>query len=118
MISAVCLFGFKLDLRASKDYDGKKLTCQAEVSELLQQLFEYKQETLVTQKMRELIKPENPDNTRVKVEIIIVVKYLLTLQRHDENWSLLDWNCTNWWRNKSKINISNLPKFYCQPIGQ
>ena len=32
-----------------------KLTCQAEVSELLQQLFEYKQETLVTQEMRKMI---------------------------------------------------------------
>ena len=33
-----------------------KLTCQAEVSELPQQLFEHKQETLVTQEMRKVIK--------------------------------------------------------------
>ena len=33
-----------------------KFTCQAEVSELLQQLFEYKQETLVTKEMQKVIK--------------------------------------------------------------
>ena len=33
-----------------------KLICQAEVSELLQQLFEHKQEALVTQEMRKVIK--------------------------------------------------------------
>ena len=32
------------------------MTCQAEVSELPQQLFEHKQETLVTQEMRKVIK--------------------------------------------------------------
>ena len=56
---------FKLDLRASENHDGKKLPCQAEVSELQQQRFEYKQKTLVTQETRKA------DYTTAKLKIYL-----------------------------------------------
>ena len=49
---------------------------------------------------------------------MFTIKYLPILRRHDEIWRLLDWNCTDWWWNSREIKISNLPKFYYQPIGQ
>ena len=51
---------FKLELRASKDYNGNQVDLPREVSKLLQQLFEHKQETLVTQEMRKVIKLKTP----------------------------------------------------------
>ena len=57
MISAV-LFIWYLNLiyELVKITTETELTCQAEASEVLQQFFEHKQETLVTQEMRRVIK--------------------------------------------------------------
>ena len=36
-------------------------------------------------------------------------KYLSTFRRHDENWRILDWNCTNDDKIKEKLNFRICP---------
>ena len=85
----------KLDLRASKDYDGNKVDLPGRSFGTATMNIWAQIKVHGHPGNRKLIKPKNSDNTTAKQEIIFGVKYLPTLRRHDEIWRLLDWNCTN-----------------------
>ena len=85
----------KLDLRASKDYDGIKVDLPSRSFGTATMNIWAQIKVPGHPGNRKLILPKNSDNTTTKLEIIFGVKYLPTLQRHDEIWRLLGWNCTN-----------------------
>ena len=80
----------KLDLRASKDYDGIKLDLRSRSFGTATMIIWAQIKVPVHPGNRKLIKPRNSDNTTAKLEIIFGVKYLPTLWRHEEIWRLLD----------------------------
>jgi len=86
---------FKLDLRASRDYDGIKVDLPSRSFGTATMNIWAQIEVPGHPGNRNLIKPKNSDNTTAELEIIFGVKYLPTLRGHDEIWRLLDWNCTN-----------------------
>ena len=86
---------FKLDLRASKDYDGIKVDLPSRRFGTATMNIWAQLKVPGHPGIRKLIKPKNSDNTTAKLEVIFGVKYLPTLRRHDEFWRLFDWNCTN-----------------------
>ena len=85
----------KLDLRASKDYDGNKVDLPSRSFGTATMSIWAQIKVPGHPGKRKLIEPKNSENTTAKLEIIFGVKYLPTLRRHDEMWRLLDWNCTN-----------------------
>ena len=85
----------KLDLGASKDYDGNKVDIPSRSFGTATMNIWAQIKVPGYPGNRKLIKPKNSDKTTAKLEIIFGVKYLPTLRRHDEIWRLLDWNCTN-----------------------
>ena len=85
----------KLDLRASKDYDGIKVDFPSRSFGTATMNFRAQIKVPGHPGNRKLIKPKNSDNTTAKLEIIFGVKYLPTLRQNDEIWRLLDWHCTN-----------------------
>ena len=85
----------RLDLRASKDYDGNKVDIPSRSFGTATMNIWAQIKVPGHPGNRKLIKPKNSDKTTAKLEIIFGFKYLPTLRRHDEIWRLLDWNCTN-----------------------
>ena len=85
----------KLDLRASKDYDGIKVDLPSTSFGTATTNVWAQIKVPGHPGNRKLIKPKNSDNMTAKLEILFGVKYLPTLRRHDEICRLLDWNCTN-----------------------
>ena len=85
----------KLDLRASKGYDGIKVDLPSRSFGPAMMNIWAQIKVPGHPRNRKLIKPKNSDNKTAKLENIIGVKYLPTLRRHDEIWRLLDWDCTN-----------------------
>ena len=86
---------FKLDLRASKDYDGIKVDLPSRRFGTAMMKIWAQIKVPGNPGNRKLIKPKNSDNTTAKLEKIFAVEYLPTLRRHVEIWKLLDWNSTN-----------------------
>ena len=82
----------KLDLRASKDYDGNKVDIPSRSFGTATMNIWAQIKVPGHPGNRTLIKPKNSDDTTAELEIIFGVKYLPTLRRHDEIWRLLDWN--------------------------
>ena len=85
---------FKLDLRATKGYDGNKVNLPsrsfgAVTTNILIQTTD--PDDPGNAKSDEA---ENTDHTAAKLEIMFGDKNLPTFRRHDEIWRLLDWNCT------------------------
>ena len=110
----------KLDLRASKDYDGIKVDLPSRSFGTATMNIWAQIKVPGHPRNRKLIKPKNSDNTTAKLEIIFGVKYLPTLRRYDEIWRLLDWNCTNWWRNWRKTKFSKFAQILLSaywPVG-
>ena len=96
----------------------KKFTCQAGVSKLLQQVFEYKQETLVTEEIRKMIKLKTQTIRRQSWRLCLEIKFCrlccdMTIFR---GYSIGNAQIDD--EIKQKIKFSNLPKFHYQPIGQ
>ena len=86
---------FKLDLRASKDYDGIKVDLPSRSFGTATMNIWAQIKIPGNPGNRKLRKPKNSGSTTAKMEILFGVKYLTTLRRHDEIWRLRDWNCTN-----------------------
>ena len=86
---------FKLDLRASKDYDGIKVDSPSRSFGAATMNIWAQIKVPGHPGNRKLKKLKNSDNTTAKLEIIFGVNNLPTLRQHDEIWGLLDWNCTN-----------------------
>ena len=85
----------KLDLQASKDYDGIKVDLPSSSFGTATTNIWAQIKVRDHPGSRKLMKSKNSDNMTAKLEIISGVNYLPTLRRHDEVWRLLDWNCTN-----------------------
>ena len=74
----------KLDLRASKDYDGIKVDLPSRSFGTATMNIWAQIKVPGHPGNRKLIKPKNSDSTTAKLEIIFEVKYLPPLWRHDE----------------------------------
>ena len=85
----------KLDLRASKIYDGNKVDLPSRSFGTATMIIWAQMKVPGHPGYRKLIKPKNSDKTTAKLEIIFGVKCLPTLRRQDEILRLLDWNYTN-----------------------
>ena len=93
---------FKLDLRASKDYDGNKVDLPSRSFGAAATIIWIQTRDPGDLGNAKSDKTENTDYTTAKLKIIFEIKCLPTLSRHDEIWRLLDWIWTNWWRNLKK----------------
>ena len=86
---------FKLDLRASKDYDGNKAYLPSRSFGVVTTNICIETRDPGDPGNAKSDKAENTDDTAAKVKIMFGDKYLPTFRRLDKIWRLLDWNCTN-----------------------
>ena len=84
----------KLDLRASKDYDGIKVDLPSRGFGTATMNIWAQIKVPGHPGNRKLIKPKNSDNTAAKLEIMFAGYYLPTLWRQGRVMRLLKWSCT------------------------
>ena len=80
----------KLDLRASKDYDGNKVDLPSRSFGVVATIIWTQTRNPGDPGNAKSDEAENTDYTTAKLQIIFEIKNLPTLRRHDEIWRLLD----------------------------
>ena len=86
---------FKLEFRAKKEYNGNKADLPSRsIGGVVSNISIQTRDTGDPGKTKD-DKAGNRDYKAAKLEIIFEDTDLPTSRWHDENWRILDWNCTN-----------------------